>query len=117
VQRPTNTPDGSEADAIGIAVAALRRDDSLRAVQLAESALHTHPRSPSLYRILGTAHYRRGDYEASRDALQQSRDLDNRQALTYFLLGATLEKLGETEAAGQHFERARQLDPRYALNP
>jgi tetratricopeptide (TPR) repeat protein len=104
----------AENEAVALAIAALRRDDAARSVQLAQSALTLYPKSAALHRILGAAHFRLGDYEASRTALEQSLTLDGNQGVTYYLLGSTLEKLGDAEGAEQHLQRASQLDARYA---
>jgi predicted Zn-dependent protease len=102
---------------ISAAVAALECNQPDIAIALVNPALSRFPESAALYRILGTANYRRGDYPASQIALQQALSLDNTSALSYFLMGCTLTKLGQAEAAEEHYERARQLDPRFAVHP
>lgn len=96
---------------ISAAVVALQSNQPEVAIALVKPALDRFPKSAALYRILATAHYRRGDYAASQTALQQALSLDKSCPLSYFLMGCTLSKLGQSEAAAEHFRRAQQLDP------
>ena len=84
------------------------------AVILAETALHRFKGSPSLLRILGTAHLLGGDFHQSQVACQQALSLDKSSALSYFLLGCTLLQLGQTDQADWHFQQAQRLDPRFS---
>ena len=68
---------------------------------------------PAVFRTLGVAHYRLGDYSSSQLALQQALSLDSASALTYFLTGCTLAKLGQSESAEACFRQARAIDPAY----
>jgi hypothetical protein len=99
---------------ISAAVAALRDGNPELAIDLLEPALGVCAESAALYRILGTAYYRRGDFHASQVTLQQALSLDKSSALSYFLMGCTLAKLGRLEAAEEHFRRAAAIDPKYA---
>ena len=102
-----------EAVALQAAVLALRHEQPELAVEVAQLALQTQPRSAALYRTLGTARYRLADYSAARSALERSLDLDKSQPLSHYLLAATLEKLGQVEPAEEHYRRARAIDGRY----
>jgi tetratricopeptide (TPR) repeat protein len=106
-----------EQVAMTAALAALKHDQPLLASQLAQQALAGLPRSAGLLRIHGAALYRLGEWNAARDALEQSLALDNSHALSYFLLGSVLQKLGESDAAQRNLQRAQQLDARYATQP
>ncbi len=75
------------------------------------------PSSARVQRVLGTAYYRSGDYEAAREALQRSISLDNTSGLSYFLLGSTLRKLDQTDEAEDYLLEASRLDPRFAKRP
>ena len=101
---------------IKAAVFALQHGHPDVAVPVAEKAVAAFGDSAALYRILGTAHYRLGDYKASQLALRQALSLDNSHPLSYFLMGSTLAKLGESQAADRHFRRAKLLD-RPAIPP
>jgi tetratricopeptide (TPR) repeat protein len=103
-----------QTTACAAAILALRYEQPEMAAELASLALQGHPRSATLYRIQGTASYRRGDYRSARTALERSLDIDRSQALSHFLLAATLEKLGQTEPAEEHYRRAHAMDARYA---
>lgn len=105
--------DVDERECTTAAGACLRRGDPAEAARLAELGVQAHPQSAALYRLLGLAHYRGGNYRAAEAALSQALSLDNSSALAYFLLGSALHRLGETEAAETHFRRARSLDPRF----
>jgi len=83
-------------------------------ISLAREALQRFPRAASLYRVLATAHYRRGEYQAAQLVLQQALSLDKSDALAYFLMGCTLAKLGQPAAADAHLREAARLDPRWA---
>jgi tetratricopeptide (TPR) repeat protein len=102
-----------EAVRITAAVTALRHDELDLAAELAENGLEQFPESPGLYRVSGTARYRRGDLQAAKSSLQTALALDNRSGLSYFLLGSTLAKLGQAQAAEWHLSQARRLDPRF----
>lgn len=99
---------------ISAAVAALRRDRPDLAVELLQPAARGNCASAQVFRILGVAHYRLGDYRSSQVALQQALWLDKTSALTYFLMGCTLAKLGQFEPAQAHWRQARTIDARYS---
>lgn len=99
---------------IGAAVLALQYNQPCVAVDLLEPCVAGFSRPAAMYRVLGTAYYRQGNYPAAEAALQQALSLDNSSALTYFLMGCTLEKLGRAEAAERQFRQAESLDARYA---
>ena len=96
------------------AVDALARGDTEGAIQWATAGLAQSPQRPApLYRLLGTAHYRRGEYQAAQIALRQALSLDKSDALSYFLMGSTLLKLGQSETAARCYAEAARLDPRF----
>jgi tetratricopeptide (TPR) repeat protein len=101
--------------AIVSAGAALRTNHPELAVELLVPAAKRFSKSASIYRMLGVAQYRLGDFQSSQVALQQALSLDKSSALSYFLMGCTLAKLGQAESAEAHFQQARALDPRYAV--
>jgi tetratricopeptide (TPR) repeat protein len=97
------------------AVAALAQGDTAAAIAIAFAGLSETPEdSAGLYRVLGTAHYRRGEFESARSALAQAISLDNSDGLAYFLMGSTLAKLNQSEDAAWHFAEAARRDTRYA---
>ena len=97
------------------AVAALAADDTARAIELASRGLAATPdRAAALYRVLGTAHYRRGEYQSAQAALAQALSLDKSDALTYFLMGSVLDKLNDHDGAGRYYAEAARLDVRFA---
>jgi len=96
------------------ALLALRHNQPDVAVALLGPAADAFPNSLPVRRILGTAHYRLGDYRSSQAALGQALSLDKSDALSYFLMGCTLTRLGESAAAEAHFRQAAALDPTYA---
>lgn len=102
---------------IAAAIAALRSNHPEVAVGVLEPAARQFPRSAVIQRILGTAHYRRGDYRSAQAVLQQALSLDKSNALSYFLLGCTQTKLGATEAAERCFRQAQLLDPKFTVQP
>lgn len=102
-----------EPTAVSIAVLPLRHAQPELSAKLAEQALRNHPRAAALYRTLGLARYRTGDYEAAQVALRQSVALDEAQPLAYFLMGCCLRKQGRDEAARRWFDDAARLDPRF----
>jgi tetratricopeptide (TPR) repeat protein len=99
---------------ISAAALLLRYNQPQAAIGILREASGAFPTSAAVHRMLGTAHYRAGDYQASQVALQQALSLDKSSALSYFLMGCTLAKLGRTEEAATHFRQAQTLDPRYA---
>ncbi len=100
---------------ISAGVTALRHNQPALAVDLLLPAKHRFLRCVEIYRVLGTAYYRLGDYKSSQVALQQALSLDKSSGLSYFLMGCTLAKLGQQEAARDHLKQARTLNPRYGL--
>jgi Tfp pilus assembly protein PilF len=78
------------------------------------AALYRFGPSGELMRVIGTTHYRRGDYQKAQTAFQESLSLDSANPLTYLLMSFTLEKLGDQQAADQFFQRGCQLDPQVA---
>jgi tetratricopeptide (TPR) repeat protein len=97
--------------AVAASVLTLRYNQPDLALDLAQSALSRFDDDAPLLRVIGLAHYRRGDFESSQLALQQALSLDNGHPLTYFLLGHTLQKLGDTAAAEQYFVQSRRANP------
>jgi tetratricopeptide (TPR) repeat protein len=95
--------------------AALRTNHPEMAVELLVPAAKHFSKSAAIYRMLGVAYYRLGDFQSSEVALQQALSLDKSSALSYFLMGCTLAKLGQAESADAHFQQARALDPRYTV--
>jgi tetratricopeptide (TPR) repeat protein len=100
---------------ISAAVISLQYHRPELAIELLEPSVKDFPDSAPLYRVLGTAYYRRGDYASSGRALQEALRLDNASGLSYFLMGCALAKLGQVEAAESHFRQAQSIDPRYAV--
>ena len=61
---------------ISAGVMALRHNQPALAVDLLLPARHCFVRCAEIYRVLGTAYYRLGDYQSSQVALQQALSLD-----------------------------------------
>jgi tetratricopeptide (TPR) repeat protein len=102
-------------DPLHRAVEALAQGDSQTAIDAASRGLAETPdQAAALYRVLGTAHYRLGEYQAAQAALAQALSLDKSDALSYFLMGSTLDKLADHEAAQRNYSEAARLDPRFA---
>jgi predicted Zn-dependent protease len=97
------------------AVAALAKGDTEAAIEAATRGLARTPdQAAPLYRVLGAAHYRRGEYQVAQTALAQALSLDKSDALAYFLMGSTLAKQNEHEAAAKYLAEAARLDVRFA---
>ncbi|HEV2972175.1 MAG TPA: tetratricopeptide repeat protein [Pirellulales bacterium] len=109
-------PDDSQIP-LDATVYALREDRPEAAIEIATAALRNFPDSSALYRVLGMAQYRHGDFTAARVSLGRALVLDKSNALAYFLMGSTLARLGEADAARRHFDEAARLDPRYGNRP
>ncbi|MEX0938169.1 MAG: tetratricopeptide repeat protein [Pirellulales bacterium] len=84
--------------AVSAAVTLLRYAQPDAAADVAALALERFPRSAALHRVLGVAHYRRGDFVSSQVALQQALSLDSGNPLTYFLLDRATEQLRSRQA-------------------
>lgn len=108
--------DDSNAAGQGVAdaIQALRDNRLQDSVRIAAAALAEDPHSAALFRVLGVAEYRLGNYKAAQVAISQALSLDKSDALTYFLMGSTLVRLGQNEAAERQFAEAARLDPRYS---
>jgi len=111
-QAAATSPDNPQI-LITAAASVLRANRPDLAVAILKPAVQQFPKSASIYRMLGVANYRMGDFQSSQVALQQALSLDKSSALSYLLMGCTLAKLGQNEAAESHFRQARALDPKY----
>ena len=100
---------------ISAAAVLLRHNQPEGAVRLLAESAQRFPNCPAIHRMLGTAHYRLGDYQRAQVAFQQALSLDKSSALSYFLMGCTLAKLGQKGAAEAHLRQAAMLDPRYGV--
>jgi tetratricopeptide (TPR) repeat protein len=97
------------------AVEWLSAGDTAAAIDAASRGLSSTPEdAAALYRVLGAAHYRQGEFEAAQAALAQALSLDKTDALAYFLMGSTLAKLNQPAAAAKQFSEAARLDARFA---
>ena len=101
-----------ESTVLTAAVLPLRSNHPDLALKIATSASRQFPQSAGLFRVIGTAHYRGGDFQSSQVALQKALFLDSAHPLTYLLMGFTLSKMGDSEAANWHFQQAQTLDTR-----
>lgn len=101
---------GNPYVAIAAAVSALQYNQSLLAVSLLESASSNFSTSPGVYRALGLAYYRLGEFAQAQRALEHALWLDNTDGLSYFLMGCTLAQLGHDKAAATFFRQAGTLD-------
>lgn len=108
-------PDNRQKVLISAATSALRRNQPELAIELLTPEGKPIAHSAAVYRILGTARYRQGDYQGAQVALRQALSLDKSSALAYFLMGCTLVKLGQAESAESHFRQASALDARYTI--
>jgi tetratricopeptide (TPR) repeat protein len=109
-----STRPGDPAGIIEEATSLLQSNHPAKARELLDAAKSRHSSSAPIYRTLGLACYRAGDYHAAYDALQTALSLDNASGLSYFLMGCTLSKLGERQAAEANFSQAAALDSRFA---
>jgi tetratricopeptide (TPR) repeat protein len=113
--QPAGSADSQDAHTpLERAAAALAANDAQQAIEAATQGLSQTPdQAEPLYRVLGTAYYRHGDYAAAQSALSQALSLDKSDALAYFLQGHVLDKLGQTDAAARSFNEAARLDSRF----
>jgi len=100
---------------VSAAIESLRHNQPDLAIDLLEPVGQQFRDSAAVYRVLGAAHYRRGDYKSSQVALRQALSLDKSSALSYFLMGCTLAKRGQLGSAEAHLRQARIRDPGYSL--
>jgi predicted Zn-dependent protease len=98
------------ATAVSAAVLPLRHGQPELALHVATVAANRFGSSAGLFRVIGTAYYRIGDYKSSQTALQQALFLDRSNPLTYLLMSSTLAKLGNREGAGWYRQQARLLN-------
>ncbi len=97
-----------QESAISTLVLPLRHGHPDLTIELAKTVTERFDDTSAVYRTVGVAYYRQGDFESSQIALQQALSLDNGHPLTYFLLGHTLAKLGDGAAAQGYFRQARR---------
>ncbi len=114
---PAAEPVDSEAvqNPLQRAVSALAKGDTQAAIDAATRGISRTPdQAAPLYRVIGAAHYRRGEFQAAQAALAQALSLDKSDALACFLMGSTLAKQNEHEAAAKYLSEAARLDARFA---
>jgi Tfp pilus assembly protein PilF len=99
---------------LSAAILALKHDELEMAVEIAQTGIKRFPESAGLYRTLGAAQYRLGEFKPAKDSFERAISLDKSHPLSYFLLGSTLKKLDQSEAAEAYFRQAERLDPRYS---
>lgn len=99
---------------LSAAILALKHDELELAVEIAQTGIKRFPESAGLYRTLGAAQYRLGEFKSAKDSFERAISLDKSHPLSYFLLGSTLKKLDQSEAAEAYFRQAERLDPRYS---
>jgi len=99
---------------LSAAILALKHDELELAVETAQTGIKRFPESAGLYRTLGAAQYRLGEFKSAKDSFERAISLDKSHPLSYFLLGSTLKKLDQSEAAEAYFRQAERLDPRYS---
>jgi superkiller protein 3 len=86
-----------------------RKRDPARAVDLARKGVGLAPRSASHWKTLGAAHYRAGNWEESRAALQKSLDLGRRgDSVVGFFLAMAHWRLGHEDEARRWYDRAAE---------
>jgi tetratricopeptide (TPR) repeat protein len=112
-QARESAPDDA-AVPLSAAILAIKRDELELAVEIAETGIKSFPDSAGLYRTLGAARYRLGEYKSAKASFERAISLDKSHPLSYFLLGSTLKKLDQSEAAEAYFRQAERLDPRYS---
>jgi tetratricopeptide (TPR) repeat protein len=100
--------------ALASAAQALQLNRPDEAVAILTSATERTPSNAGLWRALGAAHYRRGEYDRAQVVLRKALSLDSAHPLSYFLLGATLRQLGQTTEAERNLALAAEIDSRYA---
>jgi uncharacterized protein HemY len=112
---PPGTATAEPGKPLAKAVEWLSAGDTAAAIDAASRGLSSTPEdAAALYRVLGAAHYRQGEFEAAQAALAQALSLDKTDALAYFLMGSTLAKLNQPVAAAKQFSEAARLDARFA---
>ncbi len=113
----TAASDQEELAVVEVAVEAMRHAEDSLAIELLEPAAARSDATARIFRTLGTAYYRTGDFPLAMQALERAVSLDSTSALSYFLLGSTLNKLGKQREAAAYWQRAALLDPRYSDHP
>jgi tetratricopeptide (TPR) repeat protein len=103
--------------ALDAAILALRQNRPEAAIEIAITAVNRHADSAPLWRTLGMAQYRSGQFAAAEASLKQAIALDKSNALAYFLMGSTLSREAQSEAARPYFDEAARLDPRFGQGP
>jgi Flp pilus assembly protein TadD len=103
--------------ALDAAIYALRQNQPHAAIEVATTAVTRNADSAPLWRTLGMAQCRDGDFVAAEASLRRAIALDKSNALAYFLMGSTLSREAQSEAARQYFDEAARLDPRFGQGP
>jgi eukaryotic-like serine/threonine-protein kinase len=81
--------------------------DPRRAIKWALKAVELVPGEGNYWNTLGVAHYRAGDWNAAREALEQSMGLrKGGDSSDWFFLAMSHEKLGNKEKARQWYDKA-----------
>lgn len=90
---------------------ATERGDTDAGTTLYEKALEVLPRDPAVWRSLGLAHNRAGNFAAAGEAFARSLALDPNQALVHVNRGVALAASGDPAGAASAYEAALRVDP------
>jgi serine/threonine protein kinase/Tfp pilus assembly protein PilF len=97
-----------------------------RAVELAKKAVALSPEEPAFWDTLGAAHYRAGDWDAARAALEKSIALyagrpdkrDTQESFSTFFLAMAHARLGNAAEARRCYDRdVRWMEQRQPVDP
>lgn len=84
-----------------------------QALTLARQAQRSRPDDPAVMDTLGWVHFRRGELESAKTAIQSALDKDRRNALFNYHMGMILVRTGEKAAAIEHLHSALRNDAEF----
>src|SRR5262249_5795547 len=84
----------------------VKPEQARRAVELAENAVEALPQDSNYWNTLGVAHYRTGDWQAARQALEKSLQLrGGDHSANHFFLAMVCWHQGDKELAREWYRR------------
>jgi len=89
----------------------LRSENLDEALEMSKRAVGMDPKNAAYLDTLGWIYFKKGDFNAALEYIQQSVDTGNASAEVYEHLGDVYEALGDMSKAREWWEKAFELDP------
>ena len=89
----------------------MRSENLDEALEMSKRAVGMEPQNAAYLDTLGWIYFKKGDFNAALEYIQQSVDTGDASAEVYEHLGDVYEALGDMSKAREWWEKAFELDP------